>query len=723
MLWLPIVVLPHIVVPSALMYLIYLDHQETITRHRATCCGTRPKSNSPTPDSPQQTSLVTEQPRPTIHITKDTLTEEDLLPKPASQSISAELLQQGRSNLRPLEKEECSVSELEQTCVQKFQERKARKDRYNTSPMHMFAICNGYTLESAGRKLYLKAMTRSPMSNMTRGADFYYQLFCGKFNYENNSIHYSPRLPLMQQAEIKTRGLESRKQFRKRQVQMKYSPMHNYMRQADLTRNSLHRVHHLTGPSSYNCHSPMRHMLLDTNAKDLLAERAIMKSYKRFTHKPKKTPMRDLVNTLQFRQELRQAYRDNMMRDSNKTYFNWRVIPRIHDHRDFVMSPTRKCINKHILYSQILSWQRMDKQHQMANSPMRKLSADPHVQEVLCDSSFIRDYIYGLQERSPMKQYIAEHGNFLRSCARRFLLIHTMARSSMVRCAWTHSGDFWYQANLRELRNENQETSVMRAIKEDDIKQAVTDRAWRLANQNAVRKRLHEDLARNYNTLYRKVLIRNYRKENNIPNPTLVPGYTTAAILFPRNQMKNNQFLADSSLEDFEPKEEYYTPVEFRSYCVTNLQDPANVGDLVDVAKTFKQISHLTDEDTEVHILTDSTKIQFTENDEDMATCQATAAFMRRDQSKFTSSLFNKCQSKIRDYVKRYNNNAEPDAQLEARISFNKKWLDKELVVTLTCPYKDNNMRNVLSDVVQHVNMVKGVIFAKSTDQVRWITI
>ena len=102
-----------------------------------------------------------------------------------------------------------------------------------------------------------------------------------------------------------------------------------------------------------------------------------------------------------------------------------------------------------------------------------------------------------------------------------------------------------------------------------------------------------------------------------------------------------------------------------------------------------------------------------------MATCHATMTFTRRDQSRFTLALYKKCIAKAQEYVNRYNNTHT--GELKLGVGFSKKWLSTELVVTIECPYPDNVMRTVLSDMVQHINLIKGVLFAQSTDQVRWI--
>jgi len=157
------------------------------------------------------------------------------------------------------------------------------------------------------------------------------------------------------------------------------------------------------------------------------------------------------------------------------------------------------------------------------------------------------------------------------------------------------------------------------------------------------------------------------------------------------------------------------------------------VKDLVCVAHTFENISHISDaSDTQVQLLSDSGKITC-KSELPGADPEAGAGaepkskskcgsrmielyFVKRDRKNFKQKDHDICHKKISKFMSQY-------PHLHYTIKYMEYWLSDTMLVTVTGPQTDTNIKyhNLSEDLIRVVNLVKGVIFQKIMDRTCWL--
>jgi hypothetical protein len=227
-----------------------------------------------------------------------------------------------------------------------------------------------------------------------------------------------------------------------------------------------------------------------------------------------------------------------------------------------------------------------------------------------------------------------------------------------------------------------------------------------------MRLRIVTDLKEsNYTKVYTKMLLHRFQLEHGIPEVNITGQYNTAYVMLPR--MKNNQFVVDTNLECFEPVDDYYSEDDLQSYCVNHNICSGSSLDLINLARTFKDLSR---DPSSVWILTDSNKIALGYETYD-SSYYIRMSFVRRDREVFNLSQYKVCRTIIQEYLRE-----KPG--FEVRLAFEGKWLTDELIVIIEAPLKLKTrleIRNIVEDIAQRINLIKGLIFAKIVDQIKWI--
>ena len=187
-------------------------------------------------------------------------------------------------------------------------------------------------------------------------------------------------------------------------------------------------------------------------------------------------------------------------------------------------------------------------------------------------------------------------------------------------------------------------------------------------------------------------------------------------IEFPPNTQLVDQFLSESNLDGFVGKTIYSSKNEFVS-CANCLLDnePASIDELIDAAQTFKNISHLTNQDTKVSILADSGKVEIPVDDDNSCKRLIELHFVKRDHTDFTSYQYRSCITKAKEFVKNHDN-------IKFEIGFLNRWLSDTLIITLShTDFLQVKSNNLTTDIIQSINLIKGIIFAKVIDRVQWL--
>jgi hypothetical protein len=209
-------------------------------------------------------------------------------------------------------------------------------------------------------------------------------------------------------------------------------------------------------------------------------------------------------------------------------------------------------------------------------------------------------------------------------------------------------------------------------------------------------------------------------RRNLIPEVQFQPTCASyVIIIFPQDLQIVDRFLADSNLGGLQSVERFtgytiYTDKNhYRSYATSLLVSGRTINDLIDAAHTFKNISHLTHKNTQVQILSDSDKIQC--NHRSLLVRKIELYFVKRDRRDFRPSDYKTCSVKTTGFLKRY-----PD--LTFTIGFVGRWLGDTVLITIQGPFElPIKYNNLCADLIQVVNLIKGIIFQKIMDRTCWL--
>lgn len=451
--------------------------------------------------------------------------------------------------------------------------------------------------------------------------------------------------------------------------------------------------------------SPMRHYIRTYNMSLVLACCGCIRQLRRFeAAKLPLSPMRDLCSrekgSIQAASSLRDACR--VQRKLTQWIYRRTVLPRISGHSELVMSPmrglARRCSTEILLH-------RVETAalYCTANSsPLRAFVTDTHIQNYLENEYTLRQYDWEFRNNSPMREFVQNNGTQLTRRAALF-------QSPMHQYAKSNGHIIEVLAYLRE------QSRVRRSPLYPIMDLAYCIQFHREAGvRRALRATIVSELKETlFGPVYQKLLSGRLRKDTGVSDVIAQPGYTSVYIVFPAGRFVSNRFLLETGLEHVEAYEDYFGPGpdQFQSYCVASVRgeekdgdgDALSLTDYVTLAGTYKQLSHLVDDDARVLLTTDLSKIQVQVNRGAMHYTRI--YFVRRDREDFTLSDYNSVK-----------------AIHPGTVGFVNKWLGEELVIILESPYTDAAAhRNAVSDLIQRVNLIKGIIFARVVDQVKWL--
>lgn len=462
-----------------------------------------------------------------------------------------------------------------------------------------------------------------------------------------------------------------------------------------------------------------------------LNDRAHMHIWNMELCRMRQTPMRDLASSAAFQTELRAKIETiYALRDWQTFYkncYNQLIVRRITQQHGLVTSKLAKCVRDNIWYSFIAGELRTYEHNMFMESPMHKLATKPEFYDWLYGEQLLRVIDRYFRETTPMHILaVKEQANIVKMARQMSLKI--MVRPSKMynfisnpnnRMAIVYFGS-------RNMARIAEMTSSPLHVWSYNNKYQLSARAAQYWEIKTLRTQTLQNitglLARNYGTLYRKHTLKEYRRQNGIPEIQFLPHCASYAnIVFPINMQLADRFLADSNLDGFITQTIYTDRNHYQSYAVSLLvsaNHQPSIDDLTDAAQTFKNISHLTHEATQVQILSDSTKISFPVPD---PTVQANRYiefyFVCRDRTDFRNSDFKICNARITEFLKRF-------PALNYKVGFVGRWLSDTMVLQVTGPCNDAGIGkyiNIVTDLIRVVNLVKGVIFQKVIDRTIWI--
>jgi len=463
-----------------------------------------------------------------------------------------------------------------------------------------------------------------------------------------------------------------------------------------------------------------------------LNDRAHMHIWNMELCRMRQTPMRDLASSAAFQTELHAKVETiYALRDWQTFYkncYNHLIVRRITQQHGLVTSKLAKCIRDNIWYSFIAEELRTYEHTMFMDSPMHKLATNPEFYDWIYGEQLLRVIDRYFRETTPMHILaVKEQANIVKM-ARQMSFSRVVRPSKMYnfisnlnnRMAIVYFGS-------RNMARMAEMTSSPLRVWSHNNKYQLSARATEYCEIKTLRTQTLQNitglLARNYGTIYRKHTLREYRQRNGIPEIQFLPNCASYAnIVFPIDMQLADRFLADSNLDGFITQTIYTDRNHYQSYAVSLLTSASasqpSIDDLTDAAQTFKNISHLTHEATQVQILSDSTKISFPSPD---PTVQAKRYiefyFVCRDRTDFRSSDFKTCNARITEFLKRF-------PALEYKVGFVGRWLSDTMVLQVTGPYNDigiGKYNNVVTDLIRVVNLVKGIIFQKVIDRTIWL--
>lgn len=517
------------------------------------------------------------------------------------------------------------------------------------------------------------------------------------------------------------------------ECKQKSSPLSRYLRANCKPAPALEKISYLIDPSntgSYNCHSPMRQFAIH-NCMNFKGKR-FQYLYKRGLERIYNTPMRTLASTPEFQMELECKVRDFANLSFSKSlwssYYYTYVVRKIPNQYGKIMSPLAACLKNSCWYSNIDYSIRQYNQELMKSSPMHKMVQSDDFQDQFTDSIMLREAKTYYRDKDPIRLLTKLEKNNIQKLARQMRFRRELNASRMHKFVMSTNNrlmialryiSVYNLYNVKKLRgplskwtDSNREQVVQRANEMMEIRNL----------RSEALKKISDALKRNYGSLYRKYVLKTFRTQNGIPEVKFKGRCTNyASIVFPPDMQIVDRFLAESNLDGFIGQTIYTSRNHYRSYATSLLTTSVgmpSINDLTDAAQTFKNISHLTEENTQVQILSDSDRIVIPPQAGGWSNVRrhVDIYFVRRDRNNFRSSDHKSVISKVSDFLKRY-----PDLNYE--VGYVGRWLGDTMLVSLTGPeeLKEGKYTNLSTDLIQVVNLIKGIIFQKVVDRTCWI--
>jgi hypothetical protein len=478
--------------------------------------------------------------------------------------------------------------------------------------------------------------------------------------------------------------------------------------------------------ASYNCNSPM--FLFITGSKtNKICLRSTALSFRlrindhRWITYTLISPMRTLAKSPNFKTELS---RKTNATNINRFYYNfWQaciyhyIIPKIPAQRGKVMSKLCSAIVDSQWYAKIIQESIHNKYDRMEKSPLRTFITNNS--DKLEERHYNRSYRTYITNNHPMHQLALAENKQIIFLADKKRLNRTINTSPMHQWGCSNKNQLLLaNALCNRIKKQSPYSRLKNFICNNlhELQQQVALHNYIRINRTKYNALICSDLIINYGTLYRKYMMLNFRKVNNIPEVQFKHDCShTVFIAFPKNMLLVHQFLTECNVDGFNSISIYWDTNNFQSYAYSLLGKNACINDLTDAAYTFLNISNLTHEDTYVQLLSDSNKIIIP--DTDQCKRHIWIYFVKRDLSKFTSSQFATCVKKINEFFKRLKN-----SQIQVQIGSPDQWLSDKLLICIEGPALcDERYDNISSDLINFINLVKGVIFAKIEDRVSWI--
>lgn len=482
-------------------------------------------------------------------------------------------------------------------------------------------------------------------------------------------------------------------------------------------------------PVISNTISPLSLYICDH--KQILQDIYYRMSYQRHLCQPKKTKMRELASTRKFQKELNVSVtRINENRRASdlwKEYYYTHVLPKLAMQRGIVMSKLRPFLMCSTWYSIISNELREIRYDAMQLSPMYKLGQSKQFQSELDNIQQIRLYERYLERTNKLRIVSSiEKDNIVR-LARVKQFNRTLNKSPMHRFIISNN----YHAKLflrslgaiqRHLTMVSSPLKVWCSANKYVIKQHVLTFDEIRMNRAKVLKNIANILAINYGSIYRKYVLKAFRAKNAIADVTLNNNCNNhAVIVFPLDIQAVDQFLSDSNLDGFVTKTIFSSTNHFQSQATSFLalqqgKDPT-IDELTDAAQTFKNISCLSDYDTHIRILSESGKINIPTDQVEKCQRIIEIHFVKRDRKDFKVGQYQSCVSRVNEMTKRY-------PYISITVGFLGRWLSDTIIVTMTGPITTTEKyTNISTDMIQMINLVKGVIFAKMIDNTCWLSL
>jgi len=244
---------------------------------------------------------------------------------------------------------------------------------------------------------------------------------------------------------------------------------------------------------------------------------------------------------------------------------------------------------------------------------------------------------------------------------------------------------------------------------------------------------IQDGLARQYGRLYRPVALKNYRETHGATPMEFMDGCSNmVSIVFPPNVHLADQFLAESNLDGFQNRVFYTGPDQFESCTSTILDCPREVksslDDLTEAAQTYYNLSKLISSNTNtnagaasVEILADSTRLESKSSVGWERRIEI--HFVKRDRTSFTKDQYGSVMKKVGIFQKKYSG-------VTFKVGFLSRWLGEILVIQVQTTQsmqqeqeQEQHSAHRTADLIQSINLIKGIIFARRTDYVCWMRI
>lgn len=507
-------------------------------------------------------------------------------------------------------------------------------------------------------------------------------------------------------------------------VKKELSPLSRFVSDNSLESN-LNEVGFLTSPTYYNCNSLMRSFARKN--KHLIQEKAYTNSYNISLMKPRKNLMTDFITRNDVQNEITYTYQQmcvNKFREELwKGYFCLHVAPKVPSQRGIVCSRLSKFLRDNIFESEIKFCERSCNYNKMITSPMHNYASADQFKDSLFDSHLMREWDRFMFENNHMHILAVEEAENIAFLAQRRRTVSQLRKSQMhsfiskthnriaVKDIIDYKKSLYEQCKRSPLR-------IWTKYNKEFLAESASKIFYNRIKREKILFNIKDCLDNEYALIKQSMNLQQFKREHCIGNVAFVKDCCNyVSIEFPENTQLVDQFLSESNLEGFTGKTVYYSKNEFRSCanCLLDIREPSEIDDLIEVAQTFKNISHLTDQNTKVSVLADSGKVEVPVDDDNSCKRIIELHFVKRDHSDFTTSQYRTCVSKIKDFLKKHED-------VSFKIGFADRWLSDNLVVTLShTNFIQVKSNNLTSDIIQSINLIKGIIFAKVIDRICWL--